>query len=136
VLWPEAGDAAGCGSGGSPERNRCSIVARISYGDSRALLTGDIDTVALRALSAGLGFGLRCDMLIAPHHGSAGGVDRVFYGFAAPSTVVVSCGRDNPYGHPAQALLDLAFETAAEVHITWRDGTCRVETQGYYWTRR
>ncbi len=130
VLWPPA---VGAAAQTSPDRNRWSLVVRVSYGGCAAMLTGDIDTVALHALSSSHGSALACGVLVAPHHGSATGVDRVFYGFTRPDLVVVSCGEDNPYGHPSPLLIDLAFEMGITVHQTWREGGLRLQTQGYYW---
>jgi len=135
VLWPPQPGSSGV-TPANDDRNAVSMVLQAVFGQNRALITGDADTVALRAVSAAEALGLRSELVVAPHHGSASGVDRVFYGYACPDVIVVSCGKENPYGHPSELLVDLAFEMHVEMRMTWRDGSCRAESQGYHWTVR
>ena len=76
--------------------NQSSIVLDLSIESKRVLLTGDIEGEALQELlSSGLP---QCDILIAPHHGSATGLPREITSGVRPSVVIVSGsgGRDWP----------------------------------------
>jgi competence protein ComEC len=135
VLWPDTMvdrevplDGVG--------RNRYSLVVRVVYGHTSALLTGDIDTVATKSLSATYAWGLRSQLVVAPHHGSAGSVDRVFYAYVSPENLAVSCGKDNGYGHPSESLIDVAFEVGMTLHISWQTGDIIARSQGHYWVLR
>lgn len=133
-LWP-ARDAPVALPLTSETRNRYGLVLRLDAGEASALVTGDIDTVAQRALCVAQGWGMHCDVCVAPHHGSAGAVLRDFFGYVHAATVVVSYGCDNAYGHPSSALLDLAFETGAELLGTCTVGTVALRSNGEYWER-
>jgi competence protein ComEC len=131
-LWPPRVTGPALPLSGE-ERNRYSLVFLLTHGACRALLTGDIDTVALDSLAFTYGWGLQAQILVAPHHGSAGGVHRVFYGYVRPSVVVISCSAHNSYGHPAAAVVDLIFEMGCEMLTTYGSGHLRAESQGCYW---
>ncbi len=77
--------------------NENSIVLDIDLDSKRVLFTGDIEGVALRTL---LAVGLpRCDVLIAPHHGSRTGLPQEIVAKVHPVVIVVSGsgGRDWPF---------------------------------------
>ena len=46
---------------------------------------------------------------------------------ASPSAAVISVGADNPYGHPAAALLDRLEDTGAHIYRTDRHGAITVK---------
>lgn len=52
-------------------QNNRSAACMVQFGDSRAFLTGDIDNETMQWYAATYGEKLRCDILKAPHHGSA-----------------------------------------------------------------
>ena len=44
-------------------------------------------------------------ILLAGHHGSLGATSEGFLSLVRPDLVLISCGRNNRYGHPAAAML-------------------------------
>jgi competence protein ComEC len=114
-------------------RNRFSLVFRISAGSTAALITSDIDTVAESSLARTYGWGLESGMLVAPHHGSAGSVGDVFFGYVNPQFVIVSCGRDNSYGHPSSALYAICFRMQSRLLATFELGGIQAFSNGEYW---
>ncbi len=90
--------------------NNYSIVARVDVGETSALFTGDaeaeVETALLRQYTAELD----CDLFHAGHHGSSTSNTAEFVAAAAPSAAVISCGKDNSYGHPHRETLE-TFET-------------------------
>jgi competence protein ComEC len=117
-------------------KNRYSMCFRLTCGATTALITSDIDTAAERELSATYGFGLKSDLMVIPHHGSASSADPVFFGFVNPSAVIVSCGKDNAYGNPSQRILDLIFQMRMEFHRTDQEGSIFAQSDEYYWEWR
>lgn len=98
ILFP-VGDATGMGT------NESSIVARLAYGETDVLLTGDAPRQTEMELVAMYGEGLESEILKVGHHGSRTSTDGVFVETVAPTYAVISAGEDNQYGHPHQEVL-------------------------------
>ncbi len=49
----------------------------------------------------------KVDILKVPHHGSKQGLTEKFLRLADPEVAVISVGKNNPYGHPSNVILDL-----------------------------
>jgi len=84
---------------GATDGNQRSCVLQVQAGDERLLLTGDIDVEAERALlESPLAVPTR--WLQAPHHGSRTSSSMNFLKNLSPSTVLISRGHGNTFGHP------------------------------------
>ncbi|MCU1729072.1 DNA internalization-related competence protein ComEC/Rec2 [Pseudomonas sp. 7P_10.2_Bac1] len=84
---------------GATDGNQRSCVLQVQAGDERLLLTGDIDVEAERALlESSLAVPTR--WLQAPHHGSRTSSSMNFLKNLSPSTVLISRGHGNTFGHP------------------------------------
>ena len=86
------------------EINNLSLVLMVQHGDNRFLLTGDMERVAENDLVES-GADLKADVLKVGHHGSEGSTGYVFLREVMPTYAVISCGKDNSYGHPDEATL-------------------------------
>ena len=84
----------------------CGIL-RIDTGDCVLLLMADADIPREEEMCARYGEALKCDVLKAGHHGSAGSTGEVLLENARPSFVVLSCGRNNRFGHPSDRVIEL-----------------------------
>jgi competence protein ComEC len=115
-------------------KNSYSLCFIVRYGSTAVIITSDIDTLAERQLAVSYGFSLMSDIIVVPHHGSAGSVDPVFYGFVNPSAAVLSFGAGNPYGHPAKNVLDLLFQMRVQLFETATEGTVSAATDGYFFS--
>jgi competence protein ComEC len=114
-------------------KNRFSMVFMAACGLTRALITSDIDTSAMRRLSLCEETGLFSEIMVVPHHGSAGSLDPVFYGHVRPLVSVISCGAANPYGHPSPSVLLWLIQTGTTVKLTSIEGAVIVQSNGYCW---
>ena len=81
VLHPPPGGVDG-------RDNANSLVLAVDYGGRRILLPGDLESPGLEALTSGSR--LDADVLLAPHHGSAGSDPPGFAAWCRPEWVVVS----------------------------------------------
>jgi competence protein ComEC len=109
--------------------NNNSLVFRLEYGRFRMLFTGDAGAEAEeRLLRAGAD--MRADVLKVGHHGSAYGTTPSFVQAVSPAAAVVSVGRDNLFGHPAQSTLATLEAAGARVYRTDRDGAVAIESDG------
>lgn len=71
----------------------------------------------------------RVDVLKVAHHGSAY-QDAALLRSVRPRLALVSCGTDNPYGHPAATTLETLRAGGAEVLRTDTDGAIAVTGAG------
>lgn len=116
VRWLTAGDRITAGNtvltclhpgyGFEGETNEASVTLSVEYDGCRMLLTGDLEgrgeEEVCRTLQGGAGY----DVLKAAHHGSKGSTSEEFLAAARPALAVISCGRNNSYGHPHRETLD------------------------------
>jgi competence protein ComEC len=97
-----------------------------SFGEVDALLTADAETdVTARLLSR------RVEILKVAHHGSAdpGLADELRE--LRPAVAVVSCGRNNEYGHPTPSTLAALRESPGlSLYRTDEDGRVVLESDG------
>ncbi|MBI4093401.1 MBL fold metallo-hydrolase, partial [Candidatus Kaiserbacteria bacterium] len=108
------------------ETNTASIVARLVYGETAFMLTGDspqaIEEYLVRLDSSKL----QSTVLKAGHHGSRTSSSPLFLGFVNPNFVVFSRGCENRYGHPHEEVVELftrleipTFDTCTEGRISF-----------------
>lgn len=103
--------------------NNTSIVLRVRFGGRSVLLTGDIERDAERTLVDDAGPRLRGDVLKVAHHGSRTSTTDGFLDAVRPTTAVISCGANNPFGHPAATVLEALAARRIHVFRTDRDGS-------------
>jgi competence protein ComEC len=87
------------------DSNNTSIVARLVYKDASFIFTGDAYQSAEKQIIS-LGAEVDSDVLKAGHHGSKTSTSREFVEAVSPEFAVISCGRDNSYGHPSSDALE------------------------------
>ncbi len=124
------------GEGYAPED--VNDISLVLYGTSKGfsiLLTGDAtsmtDDQLLKALrQAGIS---RVDCLKVAHHGSAMSNSKQLLTFLRPSAAIISCGRDNSYGHPHKEVLERLDGIKTKYYITARSGQIRtiIGQKGY-----
>jgi competence protein ComEC len=86
--------------------NNQSVVARFERDGRSALLTGDAGVAAEAQISRMFPSGrIRSDILKVGHHGSRGSTSAAFLDTVAPRAALLSCGRENRFGHPAAETL-------------------------------
>jgi competence protein ComEC len=98
VLAPPRDWAAGP----RPENND-TLVLKLSYGETSALLEGDAEKRIERLISAG--GEARADVLKVGHHGSATSSTPQFLSAVHPRYAVISAGAHNPFGYPRPEVL-------------------------------
>jgi competence protein ComEC len=120
LLWPDAAHPPGI------DPNLRATVILASYGKVDALLTADAESPVTLPLGPP-----RVEILKVAHHGSADdGLPRLLE-LTRPMVAVISCGRDNDYGHPAPTTIAALTATPQlEVFRTDLDGRVVFETDG------
>lgn len=139
------------------EANEYSLVLKLRYGNFTAMLTGDVEGDGERELTEFLqeektgskpegplpasasgekpavcagekGEGLT--VLKAAHHGSQNSTKEAFLDRAMPVYAVISCGKNNPYGHPHRELLERLEKYGVKTLKTCESGAVTFATNG------
>lgn len=98
--------------------NDSSLVIRVVYKGAAFLFMGDAGFEAENELLSRHGRELRADVLKVGHHGSSSASSREFLEAVRPDYAVISCGRDNDYGHPHYSAVKLIGSTGAKIYRT------------------
>lgn len=135
------------------DRNDASLVLRLSQGDFQMLLTGDLEKSgedwlveqARPAVEQPQPAGqeqalpcapstqlaaqnpLRCTILDAGHHGASNATGEALLDLAQPGVVLISCGKNNRYGHPAPETLQRLEERGIRWYSTAEVGAIQVQ---------
>lgn len=122
-LHPYEGETAA-------DRNQVSLVWKLEYGDFSALFTGDLQTEGEQWLVEQYGDRmLDCDLLDAGHHGAANASSQAFLEATSPAAVLISCGKNNRYGHPSADTLERIGRQGAAVYVTADSGALLVRVR-------
>ena len=112
------------------ESNQSSIVARLSYGETSVLLTGDAPKGIEEYLVLVEGEHLASDVLKVGHHGSRTSTSELFINEVQPSYAIISAGKDNQYGHPHVEVTDLLFNSGVVTYSTVEKGNIILVSDG------
>lgn len=113
----------------SGDKNEDSMVLLLQYGSFRMLFTGDLEGDAETAIAAS-GADLSCDVLKVGHHGSKGASSEEFLAAVSPAFGIISCGKNNRYGHPAEAALERLRAANITLYTTMDCGAVIVRSDG------
>ena len=120
------------------DRNDASLVLRLSQGDFQMLLTGDLEKSgedwlveqvrpAVEQPQPATQNPLRCTILDAGHHGASNATGEALLDLAQPGVVLISCGKNNRYGHPAPETLQRLEERGIRWYSTAEVGAIQVQ---------
>lgn len=114
------------------EPNNTSIVLRVDYGDTSFLFTGDMEAEAETDM---MNYWddpsvFHSNVLKVGHHGSSTSTTYRFLYEIDPEAAVISCGRDNSYGHPHREVMKLLKDAEVPVYRTDEMGTIQAVSDG------
>lgn len=111
--------------------NESSCVLRIEDAHGAVLLIpGDIGKIIEQRLAREQPDKLRANVLISPHHGSAGSSTSVFLTAVQPQTVIYSAGWGNRFQMPREEARARVAEVGAEQFSTARSGAIELISDG------
>jgi competence protein ComEC len=114
------------------DSNCYSLCLLVEQQDFSLLLTGDVEGEGERMLQQTLTRHGRNHLTIlkAAHHGSGNSTTESFLKQTNPDMAVISCGEDNPYGHPHPDLLERLRQADVLTLMTPRTGAIRFRIRG------
>lgn len=111
------------------ELNNYSPVMKISYGQNSFMFTGDAESLVEKEILSE-NKDLKADVLKLGHHGSHSSTSEEFLKAVDPSIAIVSCAKDNKYGHPHKETMSNLKKAGITVYETFRDGDITISSNG------
>ena len=111
------------------DSNANSVAIKLTYGESDFIFTGDADYGSEREMVAS-GINLDCEVLSLAHHGSSTGNSSLFMEKTTPEWAVISCAKNNGYGHPHVEVVELLEGMEIDVFRSDVQGTVVATTDG------
>ncbi|WP_010239921.1 ComEC/Rec2 family competence protein [Clostridium arbusti] len=109
--------------------NNYSIVLKITYKNSKFLFNGDAEEESENEILSN-GFDVSCDILKLGHHGSKTSTSEDFLKEASPKIAIISCGKNNDYGHPHKITLDKLASINSKIYRTDLHGNIVLSSDG------
>ncbi|MDD5492366.1 MAG: ComEC/Rec2 family competence protein [bacterium] len=110
--------------------NDNSMVIKITYNKVSFLLAADIGQVAERQMLSNYQDLVGSTLLKVAHHGSRSSSCAAFLHEVKPEVAIISCGRNNSFGHPHPEVLKRLKRLKIPYLITAKKGTITVITDG------
>lgn len=111
--------------------NNYSVIAKFTFGATSFLFTGDAEEPSETEVLDVYGTSaLRSTVLKVGHHGSTTSTSEIFLNAVSPQIAVISCARDNDYGHPHAETLTKLNTHDVTLHRTDLEGTIILTTDG------
>lgn len=111
--------------------NNYSVVTMVQCGEIRFLLAGDAEKDSEKEM-LNAGEDLRADVLKLGHHGSSSSSTAAFLKAVDPAYAIISCGKNNDYGHPHKETLKKLKLLGCTYFRTDQLGTIVASTDGKY----
>ena len=112
------------------ELNDYSPIVKLSFGDTSYLFTGDAEKLAEEEALAKYKTSLDSDVIKFGHHGSSSSSSNAFIEAVSPKYGIISCAKDNKYGHPHRETLDIIKKYNIKTFRTDTDGEIILTSDG------
>ncbi len=109
--------------------NSYSAVLRLVFGYTSFLFTGDASAQSEQDILTS-GWNVKADVLKVSSHGADSATTPEFLAKVNPKYAVISVGKGNDYGNPAQNTLSALTKAGIQIFRTDQDGTIVVESDG------
>ncbi len=106
--------------------NNQSIVLRVTYKEASFLFTGDAEEKSENHITLDIG----ADVLSVGHHGSSTSTSDSFLKRVDPMFAIISCGKNNEYGHPHTETIEKLTNDDVTIYRTDTMGTIICRTKG------
>lgn len=111
--------------------NNMSLITKIEYGDMSALILADAENKEINSvMKANRSFDFSSYVIMLGHHGSNTSLNETLMTKSDSEIAIISCGKDNSYGHPHKEVTDYLEETDTEYYRTDESGTVSLITDG------
>lgn len=123
ILWPQDLDI------NDLESNDQSISFELIYKDKRFFFAGDLSSKYEDQVVREDSF-LRADLLKVSHHGSKTSTSKYFLSKLKPEYAIISAGKDNQFGHPADEIIENLESQGIQIFTTLGNGDVSFYSDG------
>lgn len=109
--------------------NTYSIVLKVTFGNNKFMFTGDAQASNEEDM-INKGYDLSADVLKVGHHGSHTSTSENFLNKVNPKYAVISCGKNNDYGHPHKETMERLQTKNIPVYRTDESGNIVCTSDG------
>ncbi len=109
--------------------NNYSLVVQMKYAQHRFLFMGDAENYSEQEILEG-DYDIKANVIKIGHHGSYSASSNAFIEKVDPDYAIISCGKDNQYGHPHAETLKTLEKNEVNVLRTDLKGTIAVKSDG------
>lgn len=109
--------------------NNYSVVVKLSYKNCKFLFMGDAQSLSEEEMLDN-NIDVSCDVLKIGHHGSKTSSSEQFLDRAKPRIAIISCGKNNDYGHPHKKTLKELKKRNIQIYRTDLDGNIILLSDG------
>lgn len=112
--------------------NNMSAICKLSVGETDVMVLGDAETKELKSVYLN-GGDFESEILVMGHHGSRTSLYEDFLYSVNPVEALISCGKDNSYGHPHTETIEYLTENDIEYWRTDYSGDIvyRIDSTGF-----
>lgn len=117
--------------------NEASMVMEFNYGKLNGLLTGDMEGMGESRITELLKQRQKKYTIYkVAHHGSKNSSMEELLEIIKPQISIISCGRDNPYGHPHFETIQRLNKVKSNIYVTAECGAIRIVCdEKKYWIK-
>jgi competence protein ComEC len=127
IFWPEKNLTGKTVS----DANAASIAAKLIFGETKAILTGDLDLDSEKIILKN-NLDLKAQILKLGHHGSKTSSSIEFLEAIQPDFAIVSASADNSFGHPSPEVLN-RLNNSVQTLETSKLGSIHFISDGLNW---
>ncbi|ENK0839544.1 MBL fold metallo-hydrolase [Clostridium botulinum] len=109
--------------------NDYSAVIKLTHGNAKFLFTGDAEKASEKDI-LNSNVDLSSNVLKVGHHGSHSSSSKEFLDKVNPKMAIISCGKNNDYGHPHKETMKELNKRNIEVYRTDIDGNILLTSDG------
>lgn len=109
--------------------NNYSVVLLVTHGSKKFIFDGDAEKISEKEMISG-GLLSQVDVYKVGHHGSNSSSCAAYMKEIQPKIAVISCGADNPYGHPKDGAIKRMSPYIEKLYRTDLNGTINIVSDG------
>lgn len=109
--------------------NNYSVVIKLVFGNTSYIFMGDAESKSEKEILK-KGFDVKADYIKIGHHGSGTSTSADLLDAVCPEYAVISVGKDNDFGHPAEETIQKLADAGTKIYRTDEMGTISVVSDG------